>query len=65
MKRSKLKLTLLGMFIFAMTSCSKRDSDCEFSVGDVKSERKTGECYYLKQGKKIYLKREDCAQLCD
>lgn len=53
------------MFIFAMTSCSKRDSDCEFSVGDVKSERKTGECYYLKQGKKIYLKREDCAQLCD
>ncbi len=58
-----------GLFfvcVFIFSSCEKQDTVCRFYTnGDLKYEKKTGNCYYMQGGKKVYLKRESCTWYCD
>jgi len=64
-KFGKMNKFILTIFLLLFVSCSKRETDCRlYTKGDLKLER-SGECYYLKQGKKVYLDKEDCANYCD
>jgi hypothetical protein len=58
------KLLFLGIVL--LTSCSKNDTNCRFyTKGDLKLVQKTGQCYYLDKGKRVYLDKEKCANYCD
>jgi hypothetical protein len=52
-----------------MTSCEKRETQCDFyNSGELKLinyGENAGECYYLQNGKPVFLEKEHCAWYCN
>lgn len=54
---------ILVMILF--NSCTK-DKGCRFYTKEqLYLEHRTGECYYLENGSKQYLEKEQCANYCE
>ena len=65
----KIKLLLFACVLILMTSCEKRESVCEYyNNGQLKLINRgenAGECYYLQNGKPVFLEKKDCAWYCN
>ena len=69
MSHKTLKTIFLLTFVVFMSSCNKRESQCDFyNSGDLKLinyGKNAGECYYLEKGKPVFLEKKDCAWYCN
>lgn len=69
MSHKTLRTILLLTFVVFMSSCNKRESQCDFyNSGELKLinyGKNAGECYYLQNGKPVFLEKKDCAWYCD
>lgn len=65
----KVKLLLFACVLILTISCEKRESVCEFyNNGQLKLINRgenAGECYYLQNGKPVFLEKKDCAWYCN
>lgn len=58
-------ILLIILIMILSTGCTK-DKGCRFYTKEqLYLEYKTGECYYLENGSKQYLEKEQCANYCE
>lgn len=59
-------IILLIVLICILSTGCKKDKGCRFYTKDqLYSEHRTGECYYMKNGNRQYLEKEQCANYCE
>jgi hypothetical protein len=62
---SIILVLIILLIIILSTGCTK-DKGCRFyTKGQLYLEPRTGECYYLENGSKQYLEKEQCANYCE
>jgi hypothetical protein len=66
--KTVLLVAFVGIIVF-MSSCKKRETQCDFyNSGELKLinyGENAGECYYLQNGKPVFLEKEHCAWYCN
>ena len=57
-------VTLIAWALIVFTSCTKNYKCSRYSALEVFYNPKEQSCYYRANGNRVYLKKEQCANLC-